>query len=411
MRHGLLLLIAICSGTGVMAQDSLSVLFIGNSYTYVNDLPQVTRQLAESMGKQLTVGSKTNGGYTFQAHWNDPQTYVAMNQQSWDVVVLQGQSQEPSFPYEQVNSATIPFARRLSDSVYARNACSEVLYYMTWGRENGDPQWDSISTFEGMNRRLYDTYMRMADSSDAMVAAVGGVWKYMRDTHPDVQLYAGDGSHPSMAGTYLAACTFFTSLFRESVTGATYVAGLDAQTAGWIQHAADLVVLDSLEHFRLHAISRPVQATFEYVQSGNEVQFENTTQNGEMYTWDFGDGTFSQAENPAHNWFANGSYAVQLISSNSCSSDTAMHVIQINSLSTSNPAKPSFQIVEFADHFEVHSEARTIYYEISTFDGKIIISDKILTFDTFDIEKTIPKGVLVLKNELNQEMTKTFIKW
>jgi hypothetical protein len=53
------------------AQDSVSVLFIGNSYTYVNDLPTVFSNLTFSLGDEVTIDSKTNGGFTFQNHLTD----------------------------------------------------------------------------------------------------------------------------------------------------------------------------------------------------------------------------------------------------------------------------------------------------------------------------------------------------
>ena len=93
MKKSILFVLLILSFVTVRAQDSISVLFIGNSYTYVNDLPTMLRDLSASLNKEVTIGSKTNGGFTFQNHANDPLTYAAINQNLWDVVVIQGQSQ------------------------------------------------------------------------------------------------------------------------------------------------------------------------------------------------------------------------------------------------------------------------------------------------------------------------------
>ena len=121
---------------------------------------------------------------------------------------MQAQSQEPSFPDSQVDTETIPYAMQMADSVYANHYCSKVMMFMTWGRENGDPQWGPISTFNGMNTRLRNAYVRMADSVQGSVGPVGSAWRVVRELDPSIQLYSGDGSHPSVAGTYLAACTF-----------------------------------------------------------------------------------------------------------------------------------------------------------------------------------------------------------
>jgi hypothetical protein len=143
-----LLLFALFTSFISYSQDSLSVLFIGNSYTYVNDLPTLFLNVTQSLGDNATIDSKSNGGYTFQNHLTDPLTHTKIGSQAWDYVVIQGQSQEPSFPYDQVNINTLPPAVQLADSVYANNYCSQVMYFMTWGRQVGDPQWDSINTFD-----------------------------------------------------------------------------------------------------------------------------------------------------------------------------------------------------------------------------------------------------------------------
>lgn len=399
MRKKALLLAGIFTGFCAQAQDSVSVLFIGNSYTQANDLPQLTRQLAGSLGKELTVGTKANGGFTFQNHCNDAQTFTAMHQQNWDVVVLQGQSQEPSFPDAQVDQNTLPFAVRLADSAYAINPCSNVLFYMTWGRENGDPQWAPISTFDGMNERLYNAYMRMADSAEAMVAAVGASWKYVRDHHPAIQLYSGDGSHPSVAGSYLAACTFYVSLFREPVSGAPYTAGLDAATASQLQAAADAVVLDSLEHFKLHAIDEPVQAQPAFTENGLEVQFTNLSTREEEVTWFFGDGSSSTDSDPVHTYTVAGPYEVMLVAANACTSDTAFVTVLEGPAGLNDLPASDIHISDDGLTLTITAIAKPIYYEIHTIDGKKILSGKILTSDSQGIRKPQGVSVITLRNE------------
>lgn len=245
MKKIIVLLCFFCNAN-LWAQDSLSVLFIGNSYIYSNDLPGMLNALTTSLGDEISYDSKVNGGFTFNNHLNDPQTHVKIKNKPWDFVVLQGQSQEPSFPYSQVNTNTFPQAVQLADSVYVNRYCSQAMYFMTWGRENGDPQWDSINSFYKMNDRLRLAYLRIMDSAQASVSPVGSAWRYVRDNDPSIQLYSGDGSHPSVSGTYLAACTFYASLFRKSPEGATYTAGLTPSVAALLQNAAAITVLDSL---------------------------------------------------------------------------------------------------------------------------------------------------------------------
>jgi hypothetical protein len=323
----------------IVAQDSISVLFIGNSYVQSNNLPLLVQNLATSLGDNVTTDSKVNGGFTFLNHTNDVVTQQKIDALPWDFVVLQGQSQEPSFPTSQVNTSTLPAAIRLADSVYASNFCSQVVYFMTWGRENGDPQWDSIQTFDKMNGRLRQAYMRIRDSAQASVAPVGVAWKFVRDMYPTIQLYVSDGSHPSLAGSYLSACTFYASLFRKSPVGASFTAGLDPLVAEILQQAASLVVLDSLDNWKLRSKDKIAIAQFTAEINGSSVQLLNSSWRSTSFSWDFGDGNQSFLEHPVHTFGLAGNYQVHLQALNECGQDSHSELLQIetvNNLDTEN---------------------------------------------------------------------------
>ena|SRR6218665_1669543 len=333
MKQFLLFSILLFSGINQSFSQETKVLFIGNSYTYVNDLPTMFDNLSTNLGKQVTVGSKVNGGYTFQNQYNDPQTFDAIHQDEWNLVVLQAQSQEPSFPYNQVNANTLPFSNLLADSIYASSSCVNVMYYMTWGRENGDPQWDSINTFAKMNERLYNAYMRFSDSTEAMVSPVAVAWKYIRDNHPEIQLYSGDGSHPSLAGTYLVACTFYASVFQQSPVGATYLGGIDATTAGILQNAAAASVLNDLDLYHLHSVENRTVADFNWNLDENGLLTAiSTSVHDEELDWSV-DGTHYTTEDFTHHLTAPGTYVLSLIASSECNSDTTHVVVNYNNAS------------------------------------------------------------------------------
>ena len=390
-------------GVTTFAQDSISVLFIGNSYTYVNDLPATVSSLATSLGKTVTYQTKANGGYTFQAHVNDPATFTAMHASHWDVVVLQGQSQEPSFPYNQVNSGTLPYAQQLADSVYAFNPCGNVMYFMSWGRENGDSQWDSINTFDKMNQRLYDAYLRIADSShSAMVSAVGAVWKYVRDNFPTIGLYQSDGSHPSEAGTYLAACTFYASLFQESPVGATFIGNLDAQTVLILQQAAESVILQGISLFNLHEIDHPTCADFVLNQNGNAVDLENLSSQAGSSVWDFGDGIQSTETNPVHTYTNSGNFTIQLIVNGVCNADTLVQEISIVGLGLEENASDKIFWQATETGFRIYGTFSGM--EIAAFNllGEQVYSEKII--DKSSVEIYTDEQILLLKIGLENKV-------
>lgn len=331
------------------AQDSISVLWVGNSYVYVNDLPTMVSQLALSKGDKISYDSKTNGGFTFQSHYNDPTTFSKLESKPWDFVVLQAQSQEPSFPTGQVNSQTLPYAAYLCDSVYENRYCSQPMFFMTWGRENGDPQWDSINTFYKMNERLRLAYLRFVDSTESSVSPVGSAWRYVRDNYPTIQLYSGDGSHPSVAGSYLAASTFYASLFRKSPVGASYISTLDPVTAQTLQEAAELTVLDSLDLFHLRSNSETAIAYFSFDQMDNTVQFQNESWRETEVLWNFGDGITSTEMNPIHEYLSNGIFTVELIASNECGDDMISVQIEVGGVGL-NELMTGYKLKSLGEH-------------------------------------------------------------
>ena len=329
MNKILLFAILLMTNWMTFAQDSASVLFIGNSYTYQNDLPTILQSVVDAQGDYLLVDSRTQGGATFLTHANNASTYTKINSRNWDYVVLQAQSQEPSFPDGQVDANTLPYAEQIADSVYANNFCSEVMMFMTWGRELGDSQWQPISSFEGMNERLRLAYLRMADSVEGSTSPVGSAWRYVRENHPTIQLYSGDGSHPSYAGSYLAACTFYASIYRKTPVGTSFIGSLSAQDAQNLQNAAALTVLDSLDFFNLRPVSEHTQAIFSSVNNDPSVSFLNESTKAQTYSWNFGNGMTSLDENPTHSYTSNGTFTVTMIAESPCDTDTTVSQVTI----------------------------------------------------------------------------------
>ena len=387
------------------AQETAKVLFIGNSYTYVNDLPSMLSSIATSFGDQVTYDSQTPGGTTFQGHTQNAATWNKINSQIWDFVVLQAQSQEPSFPDSQVNSSTIPYAMQLADSVYANNFCTEVMMYMTWGRKNGDPQWAPISTFDGMNDRLRSAYLRMADSVQGSVSPVGSAWKYVRENYPSIELYNADESHPSVAGTYLAACTFYASIFRKTPVGSSFISSLSPADAANLQAAAALTVLDSLDFFNLRPISEHTQANFSFVSNDPEIQFINESTKAQTYSWDFGDGNTSNSENPIHTFNSNNTYTVELTAISPCDTDVTTTQINISLSSLDEVLSNGIRLLSFAPGiFSVNSDSEISNVKLLGMNGRQLkvdtVSDNSINVNLTSFEKGVYLLMFTADNEL-----------
>jgi hypothetical protein len=215
------------------------VLFIGNSYTTVNDLPSVFVNLARSGGHRVEAGTAAGGGWTLADHAGSSATAVKLASAKWDIVVLQEQSQIPSvdqFRQDQM----YPAARRLVGTI--RNQGARPLFYLTWAHRDGWPE-NGIANYASMQSAIDDAYLAIAADQRAAVAPVGYAWSTLLAQESPAALWQDDGSHPTAAGTYLAACVFYATIFRETPKGLGYHSSLSADEAARVQAVAAETVL------------------------------------------------------------------------------------------------------------------------------------------------------------------------
>ncbi len=230
-----------------LAGPTLRILFIGNSYTYVNDLPHLFAQLAASGHHGVEVDSVVAGGWSLAQHANTAGTLSKISESKWDYVVLQDQSYLPALA-EQRNKEFEPSVRYLDHAI--REDGAKTLLYMTWGRQKGLPE-QGFSDFDSMQTQLTNAYLGVAQELKIPVAPVGEAWKAAIGHDPGLALWADDGSHPSVMGTYLTACVFYASIYQTSPVGLDFRAGLSAGQAKALQTAAFETVLTDPGHWNL----------------------------------------------------------------------------------------------------------------------------------------------------------------
>jgi len=294
--------------------QSYDALFLGNSYTFYNQLPTMVSEIATSMGDTLQVQSNTPGGWRLLNHAEaNSSSMQKIRQQDWDFVILQAQSQESSLPPWQVEDEVYPYAQALVDSIYVNNSCTEPVFFMTWGRKNGDsmngPSYPSVATYDGMQQRLRESYLQMGMDNDATVAPVGMAWKKSINDNPNFELYTGDESHPNQAGSYLAACVIYSTIFQKSCVGSTFLppSGLTEEEAATLQNIASSVVLDSTDVWNMFTI----QSADTLQLNDSTYSFSMSASNTENIEWDFGDGTTANSSDATHS-FTEGQHTVVL---------------------------------------------------------------------------------------------------
>lgn len=218
-RFFLAVLLPVLAGPGAFARP-LDVLFVGNSYVYVNNLPEVFRQVAAGAAQEAPrVVSHASGGQTLAGHGQDAALLKKL-EAPYDVVILQEQSQLPALA-ETDRTARQQFLEActgLAGYIHQRQPATRIILFQTWARHRQAwlqaPGAGALGANpEEMQARLHRWYAEAARQCGAEVAPVGDLWRDNYRRAQPLMLHASDGSHPAMAGTYLAALVLVSVVY------------------------------------------------------------------------------------------------------------------------------------------------------------------------------------------------------
>ena len=191
----------------------MRILFIGNSYTYFNDLPRIFEKLARYSGVDVTVDSVTRGGWYLHKYLDVENEHAAKlrelaAQHHYDICVLQEQSLAPAIGFPVFQDGVMRITQFLS------SAADRFVLYATWGRKEGHPALAEHGlTPVSMMEALEESYCRVGAQIGAAVALVGRNFASIRQALPELELYDPDRTHPSYAGSCIAALTLYRRIF------------------------------------------------------------------------------------------------------------------------------------------------------------------------------------------------------
>ncbi len=193
----------------------MNILFVGNSYTYYNDMPSLFEQLAISNQKDVVVYSVTKGGRKLLAYTDATDEFTVnldtlLSKHTFDVCFIQEQSLLPIIHFDQFIDGLDCVVNKL------KNKTKQIILYATWGRKKGSKQLEEHNwTTESMTDLLSDAYQKAAKLYDARVSPVGNHFLYVTQNYPEINLYNEDRTHPSYQGSCLAALTHYHAVFGD----------------------------------------------------------------------------------------------------------------------------------------------------------------------------------------------------
>ena len=209
------------------------ILFVGNSLTYFNDLPDMVKALADSAGiAGVQTAQVAKPDYSLEDHWGDGQARNVIGKGGWHFVVMQ---QGPSAVL--ANRANLrQWAATFADLIVSKAGVPAM--YQVW------PDQANFSDFDASA----ESYRLAAQDINGLFLAAGNAWRAAWARDAALPLYGPDGFHPSVSGSYVAALTIFGGVFHRSVVGlprglrvASGSFQLDAAAALALQQAADEV--------------------------------------------------------------------------------------------------------------------------------------------------------------------------
>ena len=207
-----------CATTGDQTTPEVRVLFIGNSYTYVNAGVDAD---FHGLAPKTVTGRSAVGAYTLERHLADAHTMDLLDD-GWDDIVIQEQSQRSVLDYQGFDHSVSTFSAKI------RTAGARPYLLVTWAR----PDTKAVTT-----AALQAAAKSATKNAGVTLIPAGSAFGASLGERPSIPLNSADG-HPTREGTYLAACTVYAVIFGKSPVGNTYTSGLDASTATYLQQVA-----------------------------------------------------------------------------------------------------------------------------------------------------------------------------
>ena len=220
-----------------------SILWVGNSFFYYNNsmhghvqragpCRRSRRQVPRDLGDDQRLRPRLARRRELPAARRHRQVLVRADNKivfnsagrQFDAVIMMDCSQCPIHP--QLEGAFPESVKK--DAAIVKKYGARPILFMSWAYKD-HPE---------MTAQLAEQYTLAGNANDALVIPAGLAFAKAVSKRPELELYQSDKRHPTLAGTYLAACTAYASVLKQSPVGNKYTAGLDPELAAFLQGVA-----------------------------------------------------------------------------------------------------------------------------------------------------------------------------
>ena len=223
------------------SRPARSILIVGNSRTYQNDMPAMLRKIADSAGSptKFEIETSAYGAATFKTHWEVKQRSKRLLGEGWDDVILQPESGAQA--WQQGNDEFLSYGPKLAAE--AKLSAGRPLLVVGWPYDSKVYEEKSYAE-SGFSRSehlqlIREMHAKLASNANLSRINVTGPWETVRQSHPSIKL-TSDGNHPTVAGTYLYALAVYAQLSNGPVAQVSHVPdGLSSDDAKLLRDAVD----------------------------------------------------------------------------------------------------------------------------------------------------------------------------
>jgi hypothetical protein len=371
------------------------VLFIGNSMTYFNNMPDIFSGIAQSKGRTIQTVQHTPGGTGFVDHVSNSTLYDIIRSNIFDKVVMQpgtGESGGASFPV----SITAQRGNRIKDSIKKYSPCAQIFLYEI---SNGIASANAYPNYYITQQKIRDSIHKMSGLMQIPMIPAGEAAKKHYQSTQDLRLHSSYGDvHPNLNGSYLIASAIYASIYQENISQSSYLAGVSQADAGYFQGIADDVVLNHINDWNLSNFN--LFSNFNYNINGLNVNFQNQSVNFTNVLWNFGDGTTSVQQNPVHQFAVPGTYNVSLSAFSGNCQITKIKQISTSQLSVSEVNSKKLKIYPnpATEFFKIESAELISAIEIYTASGNMVMKKKNIRSKVYQEEvSSYSSGIYFIK--------------
>lgn len=391
----------------VLSQDN--ILFIGNSMTMYNSMPQMVKQIATSKGKTIEVDQFTIGGQGLAQLSANPDLYDKIHSKNWTVVVIQPGTNESG---AQVPiSQSVARAQRIIDSVKVNSPCARFyLYEISNGVISENNEGNYVHYFQTQTL-IKNTITSMADALEIPFIPAGEAVRAHYTATPDLMLHnAFWDVHPNYKGSYLIANCVFATIYQERVFPSTYIGNLEQSQADYLQNLADNTVFTTPSEW--HIGTHQPHVFFDVVVEGAMIYLQNHSANYDNFQWNINNEYSTSTDLSSYEFNSLGEKTITLtIEKNGCSY-VYTKKISITSLSNVEHTTNKFEVYPNPFVDVIHFSSVDHIKQVSLFDmeGKQVLAPT-LPSEIMSLSK-LSSGVyfLYVTNDNGEVFVKKLVK-